>query len=362
MKNQILKVFTFVLLISFIALPPIGTIPAQAVEQRPVASKTKNHVFFKDQSVTTLIGDDELFGLLNLRREKVAIPADVEAPVCLNVDPEILEKALRHDSAGTETLKLINSYEESIDFTLIEIDDEYSPLLGEPDMQHSSHLEYEVITLSNTESYNSQPNTGYREADVELILDDGTRENGIGIIDDLEFIFLNRFTPDPGVYPFTLNKIQVYFASSDNVQVGDRMDLVVYENTSGNTDPAVGANFLARFPVTVQALDAWNTYLLPGWNTYPLPGGVVLDGPGDVLIGVIAMEARGANYYPAALDQTSSQRRSWAGWWKNSPPPDEPTLPPDDTWTLIDNFYPGNWMIRGISFKPKINFLPLILR
>ena len=45
-------------------------------------------------------------------------------------------------------------------------------------------------------------------ADVELILDDGTRENGIGIIGgDWEFIFLNRFTPDAGVYPFTLDEI-----------------------------------------------------------------------------------------------------------------------------------------------------------
>ncbi|MFY9366993.1 MAG: hypothetical protein WAP13_10040, partial [Brevefilum fermentans] len=73
-------------------------------------------------------------------------------------------------------------------------------------------------------------------ADVELILDDGTRENGIGIIGgDWEFIFLNRFTPDAGVYPFTLDEIQVYFASQDQVWVGHRMDLVVYENTSGNT-------------------------------------------------------------------------------------------------------------------------------
>jgi hypothetical protein len=176
-------------------------------------------------------------------------------------------------------------------------------------------------------------------ADVELILDDGSRENGIGIGGTWEFIFLNRFTPDPGAYPFTLDEIQVYFASQDQVWVGDRMDLVVYENTSGNTDPAVGAQFLARFPVEVEALDAW--------NTYALPGGVVLDGPGDVLIGVIAMEKPGSSYWPAALDQTNSQERSWAGWWLTSPPPVEPTLPPDEEWMLIDDFLPGNWMIRG---------------
>ena len=259
------------------------------------------------------------------------VPVEMEVvQPCLSVDPESLEKSLRPDQTGTETLHLINICEEPVDFTLIEIDGGYSS---------PAYLESGTVILSNTGPYNSLPNAAFPMADVELILDDGSRENGIGIGETWEFIFLNRFTPDPGAYPFTLDEIQVYFASQDQVWVGDRMDLVVYENTSGNTDPAVGAQFLARFPVEVEALDAW--------NTYALPGGVVLDGPGDVLIGVIAMETPGSNYWPAALDQTNSQERSWAGWWLTSPPPVEPTLPPDEEWMLIDDFLPGNWMIRG---------------
>ena len=46
---------------------------------------------------------------------------------------------------------------------------------------------------------------------VELILDDGTVDNGIGIGGDLEFIWVNRFTPDPGVFPFNLDQVQIYF-------------------------------------------------------------------------------------------------------------------------------------------------------
>jgi len=137
-----------------------------------------------------------------------------------------------------------------------------------------------------------------------------------------------------------LNEIQVYFSS--NVSVGDDIVLVVYENTSGNTDPAIGDNFLYKLPATVQTLDAW--------NIYTLPAGIPLMGPGDVLIGVIAMEIPGSDYFPAALDETTTQGRSWAGWWTTSPPPSTPSLPPDDFWVLIDDpGFPGNWMLRGVG-------------
>ena len=51
--------------------------------------------------------------------------------------------------------------------------------------------------------------------------------------------------------------------------------------------------------------------------------------------------------YPASLDQTSSQHRSWRGWYWAGNPPDPPTLPADARWSNIDDFLPGNWMIRG---------------
>jgi N-acetylneuraminic acid mutarotase len=178
-------------------------------------------------------------------------------------------------------------------------------------------------------------------ADVDLILDDGTNDNNIGIGGGWEFIWVNRFTPDPGDYPFNLDEIWVYFESgTTNVSPGDEIILVVYENTSGNPDPAVGSNWLASFPDTVQAVDAWNVYDI---SATP----VTLNGPGDVIIGVIGLEIAVAPYYPAAIDQTVSQQRSWAGWWLTSPPPSPPTLPPDDDWTLIDAYFPGNWMVRG---------------
>jgi hypothetical protein len=72
-----------------------------------------------------------------------------------------------------------------------------------------------------------------------------------------------------------------------------------------------------------------------------------------VLIGVIALEVPGTDYWPAAIDLTASQGRSWAGWWDSSPPPDPATLPPPN-WTLIDPYFPGNWMIRGYGHSGAV--------
>src|SRR5690606_26102168 len=95
---------------------------------------------------------------------------------------------------------------------------------------------------------------------VELILDDGTVDNGIGIGGDLEFIWVNRFTPDPGVFPFNLDQVQIYFDSEGLCVVGDEIIIVVYENTTGNTNPAVGSNWLYSYPNTIKALNVWNIY------------------------------------------------------------------------------------------------------
>ena len=179
------------------------------------------------------------------------------------------------------------------------------------------------------------------EEDYHLVLDDGTIDTVIGIGGTWEFIFLNRFTPEPWAYPLSLKEIRVVFHNAGNVAVGDEMILVVYENTTGNPDPAIGSNFLASYPVTVVGV--------PAWNVYTLHEPLVLNGPGDVIIGVIAMEVPGSAYHPAALDTTTPQHRSWIGIWDDWPPPDPPLLPPDDTWMLIDGFRPGNWMIRGLA-------------
>lgn len=185
---------------------------------------------------------------------------------------------------------------------------------------------------------------------MELVLDDGSAENNIGIGGTAEFVFLNYFSPNAAFFPFDLNEVQVYFSGgTTGVQVGDDIAIVVYQDDDG--DPSNGATWLASYPTTVQAVD--------DWNVYPLATPVHFDNPTNVFIGVLALEVPGSAYFPAALDATASQGRSWAGWWSTSPPPDPPTLPPDDTWMLIDGFLPGNWLIRGYgeSLVPDTVFI-----
>ena len=224
---------------------------------------------------------------------------------CISVDPTSLEQTQTADTTSSQTLTIMNTGAGDGVFELFEM---------------------EATSL---------------HADVELILDDGTVDNNIGIGGTWEFIWVNRFTPDPAAFPFNLNQIQVYFDSTGLGLVGDDITLVVYENVTGNTDPAIGSNFLYSWNTTIQALDAW--------NIYDLPAPVALNGPGDVIIGVIGLEVPGTSYWPAAIDQTTTQSRSWAGWWLASPPPSPAFLPPDDTWILVDSYFPGNWMVRGMG-------------
>ena len=197
-----------------------------------------------------------------------------------------------------------------------------------------------ALTLdANNISDTTAPAPQAPEGAVSLVLDDGSRDNDIGLGGTIEMLWVNRFTPNPADFPFQITEVQVYFSSVGLVNVGDDIVLIFYENTSGNADPAVGSNYLFSYPTTVQAVDAW--------NVYTLPAPVVFNGPGgDVLIGAIGMETPGTSYWPASMDQTVTQARSWAGWWNASPPPVPPILPPNN-WTLIDAYFPGNWMVRG---------------
>lgn len=202
---------------------------------------------------------------------------------------------------------------------------------------------------------------------VSLALDDGSPEMTVGNGGTREFLFVNRFSPAPHYFPFTLKEIQVFFSSSSDQsaspKLGDDITLVVYQNTSGNADPGVGATLIAQFPATIKLLN-W-------WNTYTLAQPVVIDEPGDLLIGVVAMETPGVSYDPAALDVTTSQGRSWSGWWEKTPwdatfamPPDglEPTGVP--SWGLIDSKgNAGNWLIRAFGTTSNtFTFLPLVER
>lgn len=203
------------------------------------------------------------------------------------------------------------------------------------------------------------------DAPVSLVVDDGTHEAAYGVNDNTamtgkQFIWLTRFTPEAATYPFTLDEIWVMFDSfggGANVNVGDAIDLVVYEDSDG--DPTNGATWLATIPVTVQAVDG------TVWSVYSLSSPILLEGPGDVIIAAInryITSGVSPRAYPATFDTTSGQDRSWIGWW-TADPPSPPLLPPGLRFDLLTGDHAGNWLIRGYGSNsgeaPNIEISPV---
>jgi hypothetical protein len=187
---------------------------------------------------------------------------------------------------------------------------------------------------------------------VNLVLDDGSRDNDIGI-GGLPFVWLNRFTPTE--FPIRLTLVQVYFSSIGGINVGETFDVFLYANPAGSTDPAVGAVYVGgQTGNVITVIDGWTDVAL----TTPLD----FAGPGDVLVAVVNRTAGiTPSTWPAAIDQTATQARSWAGWYSAGPPPTPPTLPPDAAWTLIDAYFPGNWMVRATGAVTPAELITLTL-
>ena len=182
------------------------------------------------------------------------------------------------------------------------------------------------------------------EAPISLIVDDGVGENAIGLTNGGQFLWLNRFSPGAGNFPLQLQQVDVMFGypagGAGGVNVGELVDIYLYEDADGN--PANGATFKGSLlNQAVEAVDGAT------FSTYPLPAAVTFNGPGDVLIAVVNRTAGvAAGTFPAALDQTASQGRSWIGLGAGATT-NPPTLPPA-TFGTVDSFgFPGNMMVRG---------------
>ncbi len=180
---------------------------------------------------------------------------------------------------------------------------------------------------------------------VGLVLDDGTRENAIGLTNGGQFIWLNRFTPLTADFPFKLEEIWVMFPAGQGISVGQLIDIYVYEDTDGDGNPGTGASLVGSVAnAAVQAVDDVT------FSVYTI-GPLTLNGPGDIIIAVVNRTAGiSAGTFVAALDQTSSAGRSWIGTYTIGNPPNPPPLPATYLWGTIDSFgFPGNWMIRGFG-------------
>jgi len=187
-------------------------------------------------------------------------------------------------------------------------------------------------------------------ADVTWQLDDNTAEDTIGETSGKQIIWLNRFTPSLADLPFALTDVQVLFQGLGGLHVGETVDVYVYQDTDGDHDPGTGAVLRGALRnAVIQAVDGVT------FSTFRLSAPILIDQPGDVLIALVNRRTGigSATNYPAAIDFSSSARRSWVGLYSAGAPADPPVLPADTSWLLVDQIFMGggNWMIRGLGQK-----------
>ena len=192
---------------------------------------------------------------------------------------------------------------------------------------------------------------------VQLLLDDDTSDGAFGVAGQTarQFLWFNRFTPAAG---FHLDQVWVLFPSGANMAVGGAVQIAIYEDPDG--DPTNGANLIASFNDTIQAADD-NTF-----SIYGVPGSPVIPGGSDLLVGVVPRFITSGvtpPTFPAAMDTTATQSRSWVAAWTTDPP-DPPVLVPlpDQTLSLVDVFVPGggNFMIRAFGTSQSVTEIPTL--
>jgi len=192
---------------------------------------------------------------------------------------------------------------------------------------------------------------------VNLILDDGVPENSIGLnssTNATQFMWFNRFSPPE--FPLEVARIDVYFVSGTgtNVPLGGAIDLVVY--AGGDTPCTTGPTFLGGQADTIAVLDAFDQYTL----TTPVQ---IASGP-SVMLGVVGrwvVSGVTALTWPAAIDTTATQVRSFVASY-SADPPSPPTLPSDGLCETINSFgFPGNWLIRGAGTVVPVELMRLTI-
>ena len=263
---------------------------------------------------------------------------------CASIAPTELSSTQVAGSQLTKTLVITNTGAGALTYQLAELPGVSAAMVSTRPAANTPRSV--VLQLGNSGKTTSVMSAPFKpEGSINFSVDDGSLDDSVGVNDSTsayQFVWLNRFTPSAADFPFQLEQISVIWPAGQ-VAVGNSIELVVYADTDGDGDPS-NATYLQSFNVTVQVADDTT------WNTYTLSTPVPLTGPGDVLIGAIdrfvASSVTPANY-PAAIDTTASQGRSWLGWWA-ADPPTPPVLPPDDTFDTLDNLgLPGNFMIRG---------------
>jgi hypothetical protein len=176
-----------------------------------------------------------------------------------------------------------------------------------------------------------------------LALDDGSYENALGSLLGGQFIWLNRIPVPPADLPLFLDEVQILFPSGNGVNSGETVDIYVYTDPDGDGNPATGMALMATINrAKIQAVDGVT------WSRFALASPLRVEAATELVVAVVNRTAgAGLGERPAALDQSSSQGRSWVGIDASGTIGAPPVLPTDAIWGTVDSLgFPGNWMIR----------------
>lgn len=156
--------------------------------------------------------------------------------------------------------------------------------------------------------------------------DDGTCEDDVGHpAGSGTFWWGNSFETQAGGEVIT--SIEVYFdsyGSTTNLDLpGQPFQVLLYDDTDDDGNPGTNLTLLTSGNFTTGPLDAWSSYN-------------ILDTTADGTFFVAAQITHVVWQYPASIDETTSAGKSWIAW------PD-----PSSNLSLIDVYFPGNWMLRA---------------
>ncbi|MBI3949923.1 MAG: hypothetical protein HY314_05660 [Acidobacteria bacterium] len=152
-------------------------------------------------------------------------------------------------------------------------------------------------TLVTTESAGEPESPANTAQTTTLIIDDGSFEHFVGLLQPGTIYFVNRLRPPS--YPATLSQLQIFFGSGNsNLTPGSAITLLIGSNPDG--DENVDGTSFQQVGASIQALDQFNTYGVPSLTI----------NSGDFVVG-FRMTIPG-NVFPGALDDNSpSHRRSY---------------------------------------------------
>jgi len=171
---------------------------------------------------------------------------------------------------------------------------------------------------------------------VTYSVDDGTGENSLGVAVGGDLWWANAFTAVPGGEK--ISSIEIAFDSGTSLSLGQAFSVYLYEDTDDDGDPNAGLSLLTSAASTVQSLDG-------AFHSIDIPDSLV---SGHFFVAALMSHLSGQ--FPAVIDETTSQGKSWIALNGSigSIDPNNVTGTSELGPVLTDNAgYPGNFLLRA---------------